>query len=67
MASRAFPSVLMALCGLLLAAGAGALEVGDEAPAFQLRGSDGESYALSQFLGKGGVVLAWFPKAFTPG
>lgn len=50
-----------------LASGAGALEVGDKAPDFLLQGSDGKTYALSQFVGKGGVVLAWFPKAFTPG
>ena len=41
--------------------------VGDPAPEFTLAGSDGKSYALSQFVGKRGVVLAWFPKAFTPG
>lgn len=55
------------LCGLLAASAAGALEVGEKAPAFDLPGSDGNTYALSQFVGKGGVVLAWFPKAFTPG
>ena len=41
--------------------------VGDKAPAFELAGSDGKHYALSQFVGERGVVLAWFPKAFTPG
>ena len=41
--------------------------VGDKAPDFTLPGSDGKTYALSQFVGKRGVVLAWFPKAFTPG
>lgn len=41
--------------------------VGDKAPDFLLAGSDGKQYALSHFVGKGGVVLAWFPKAFTPG
>lgn len=40
---------------------------GDKAPDFTLRGSDGRTYTLSQFAGKRGVVLAWFPKAFTPG
>lgn len=43
------------------------LSVGDAAPAFELKGSDGRSYRLSDFVGKRGVVLAWFPKAFTPG
>ena len=43
------------------------LAPGDPAPEFTLRGSDGRTYTLSQFVGKRGVVLAWFPKAFTPG
>ena len=41
--------------------------VGEPAPAFTLPGSDGRSHALADHLGKRGVVLAWFPKAFTPG
>ena len=43
------------------------MPLGTQAPDFELQGSDGRTYALSQFVGKGGVVLAWFPKAFTPG
>lgn len=43
------------------------LKVGDKAPDFKLRGSDGEQYALKQFLGKKAVAIAWFPKAFTGG
>ena len=53
-----------------LAAGgsaAGELRVGDRAPGFDLPGSDGRRHSLEQHLGKRGVVLAWFPKAFTPG
>ena len=46
---------------------AGELAVGAAAPAFELAGSDGRTHALSEFVGKRGVVLAWFPKAFTPG
>jgi peroxiredoxin Q/BCP len=42
-------------------------EVGQPAPPFELVGSDGETYTLSRFTGKQAVVLAWFPKAFTPG
>jgi len=30
-------------------------------------GEDGSRVTLSQFLGRRGLVLAWFPKAFTPG
>ena len=43
------------------------LVVGSPAPAFSLQGSDGKTYTLAQFAGKEGVVLAWFPKAFTSG
>ena len=37
------------------------------APDFALQGSDGKTWTLAEFAGKEGVVLAWFPKAFTPG
>lgn len=40
---------------------------GDVAPDFTLLGSDGKIYTLDQFKGERGLVLAWFPKAFTPG
>ena len=44
-----------------------ALSVGDEAPDFDLPSSDGSNYKLSDVLKDGPVVLAWFPKADTPG
>jgi peroxiredoxin Q/BCP len=43
------------------------LKVGDKAPNFKLQASDGKTYSLADFKGKEGVVLAWFPKAFTQG
>jgi peroxiredoxin Q/BCP len=43
------------------------LKEGDPAPHFKLKGSDGKTYSLSDFKGKKPVVIAWFPKAFTPG
>lgn len=43
------------------------LKVGDAAPDFSLPGSDSRTYKLSDYRGKQTVVLAWFPKAFTPG
>ncbi len=43
------------------------LKVGDPAPAFELPGSDGKTYKLSDFKNKKVVVIAWFPKAFTGG
>jgi peroxiredoxin Q/BCP len=42
------------------------LNVGDVAPDFTLKASDGQTYTLSKLKGKT-VVLAWFPKAFTGG
>lgn len=60
----------LAVAGVALAAtaaSAAGLKVGDEAPAFELKGSDGKTYKLEDFKGKKAVVVAWFPKAFTGG
>jgi thioredoxin-dependent peroxiredoxin len=43
------------------------LEVGDQAPDFNLQASDGKTYKLSDFKGRKAVAIAWFPKAFTSG
>jgi peroxiredoxin Q/BCP len=43
------------------------LRAGDVAPDFGLKASDGRVYELSDFRGRQAVVLAWFPRAFTPG
>ena len=43
------------------------LSAGDAAPEFELPGSDGKRWRLSDFRGRQAVVLAWFPKAFTGG
>ncbi len=50
-----------------LARAADELKVGDTAPEFTMKGSDGKTYNLSDFKGKKAVVVAWFPKAFTGG
>jgi peroxiredoxin Q/BCP len=42
-------------------------KAGDPAPEFTMKGTDGKTYKLSDFKGKQAVVLAWFPKAKTPG
>src|SRR3954447_21805618 len=49
------------------AGAADAPKVGDKAPDFTLKASDGKTYSLADFKGKKGVVIAWFPKAFTGG
>ena len=43
------------------------LKVGDPAPDFTLRATDGKSYKLSDFKGKKNVVLAMYVLAFTGG
>ncbi len=63
---------LSLVAGLAVASGTFAnsaqaeLKVGDPAPDFELQGSDGKTYKLSDLKGTA-VVLAWFPKAFTGG
>ena len=47
--------------------GAAELKVGDPAPDFALKGSDGKTHSLKDFKDKQVVVIAWFPKAFTGG
>ena len=43
------------------------LKVGDAAPDFTLRATDGKTYKLSEFKGKKNVVLAIYVLAFTGG
>ena len=43
------------------------LKVGDPAPDFTLRATDGNTYKLSDFKGKKNVVLAIYVLAFTGG
>ena len=70
---RSTLSLLLALILLTLTtacamSAAADLSVGDPAPPFDLTGSDGKTYTLDGLLASHqGVVLAWFPKAFTPG
>jgi peroxiredoxin Q/BCP len=40
---------------------------GDVAPGFALPAADGATVSLADFKGKKTVVVAFFPKAFTPG
>lgn len=64
---RMFLSGLTAALLLVSSTSAAELKVGDKAPAFELKGSDGKSYKLADFKDKQAVVVAWFPKAFTGG
>ncbi len=43
------------------------LKVGDKAPDFTLPSTDGGTVHLADLIGKGTVVLAFFPAAFTGG
>lgn len=43
------------------------LKVGDVAPDFEMKGSDGKTYKLADFKDKQAVVVAWYPRAFTGG
>ena len=67
--ARIISSAIMLAGGVLMfgTATAEELKVGDMAPDFTLPGSDGKMHELSDYRGKQAVVLAWFPKAFTPG
>jgi peroxiredoxin Q/BCP len=52
---------------LAMILGSAALKVGDKAPPFSLPDTDGKPVSLATLLARGPVILAFFPKAFTPG
>jgi peroxiredoxin Q/BCP len=52
---------------LALLLGSAALKVGEKAPEFTLPDTEGTPVTLSKLLARGPVILAFFPKAFTPG
>ncbi len=60
-------SLFVAFAAVTTLTFAESLKVGDSAPDFEMKGSDGKTYKLSDFKGKKPVVIAWYPKAFTPG
>jgi len=60
-------AAILGLLSTLVYAGANDLTIGDQAPEFELAGSDDATYRLADFRGRQVVVLAWFPKAFTGG
>jgi thioredoxin-dependent peroxiredoxin len=42
-------------------------KVGDVAPDFVVKDTDGNELKLNALVNEGPVILAFFPKAFTPG
>jgi peroxiredoxin Q/BCP len=57
----------MTTAPLLALAIAATLKPGDKAPDFTLPDTDGKPVTLSKLLQQGPVILAFYPKAFTPG
>ncbi|MBD3647825.1 MAG: redoxin domain-containing protein [Pseudomonadales bacterium] len=55
--------ILMSAAPIAMAAPA----VGEPAPEFELIGSDGKTWSLSDLKGDKWTVIAFFPKAFTGG
>lgn len=65
---RLITFVVGALLMVGVRASAAELKVGDAAPDFSMVGTDGKTYKLSELNKQGkAVVLAWFPRADTPG
>ncbi len=57
---------LLLVGGLGLAGGAWAVEVGDKAPDFTLKSTNGEKISLSQLKGKKHVLLEFYGADFSP-
>ena len=64
-------TIALAAAGLVFALAtasrAGDPVVGEPAPDFRLVGAGGQRFTRADFAGRRAVVLAFFPKAFTPG
>ncbi|MCG8648873.1 MAG: redoxin domain-containing protein [Pirellulales bacterium] len=61
------PAAAAAAMMLTISAARAEVKVGDQAPDFEMVGSDGKTYTSEQFKGEKVVVIAWYPKAFTGG
>ena len=60
-------NLTMLVISLLVSNSSLSLEIGDQAPDFELQATDGNTYTLSQDHDKEAVVIAWYPRAFTSG
>ena len=60
-------TVFAAMLLMASSALAAAPKVGEPAPAFEFQGVDGALHGSAELYGEQGVVVAWFPKAFTAG
>jgi peroxiredoxin Q/BCP len=60
-------NLTMLVISLLVSNSSLSLEIGDQAPDFELQATDGNTYTLSQYHDKEAVVIAWYPRAFTSG
>jgi len=57
----------MRIAAIALLLAAARPEAGSAAPDFSLDSTEGRRITLAEYRGKKTVVLAFFPKAFTPG
>ena len=62
-----FPGFVSTLAGGVQGGGSTPLQVGDEAPDFELIDQNGETVRLSQFRGDKNVIVAFYVLAFTSG
>lgn len=63
LSAAAFATIFVVASSALAAAP----KLGEPAPAFEFQGVDGALHSSAELYGEQGVVVAWFPKAFTPG
>jgi hypothetical protein len=63
---RLVPAIALALALAGLPGAAGALEVGDKAPDFELQSTQAGKFKLSDYAGKKNVVIQFYVLDYTP-